>query len=58
MIKIYYIAKLSNGITFLGTLKAIERIAKNIKIHIKIKAPSQSDDGQSLFMCAKEHLLI
>lgn len=57
LIKTCYIAKLSNGITFLGAINSIERVAKGIKKHIEIKAPSQSEEGQNLFVCAKNHIL-
>ena len=54
-LNIYWIAKLSNGITVEGKRLAIERIAANVRLHIDKIAPSSFDEGTTMFVKAKCH---
>lgn len=47
-----YVAKLGDGRTFLGALKSINRVARNLATHITRKAPSKSAEGEEMFVCA------
>jgi hypothetical protein len=51
-LKSCYVAKLGNGCTFLGALKSIERVAKNIKTCVTKKELSKSIEGEQMFACA------
>lgn len=56
-LNIYWIAKLSNGITVEGRRSSIERIATNIKLQINNIVPSFSDEGKVMYFKASSQYL-
>lgn len=52
-VNVLWIAKLSNGKTVESRRNSIERICKNIRVHIDKIVPSSSEEGKVMFVKAQ-----
>ena len=52
-INVLWIAKLSNGKTIESRRQSIERVCKNIRVHIDKIVPSGSEEGRVMFIKAQ-----